>query len=89
MTFDVRGAGAASVPLDGIVRRQISEERVTITIDQQIKCLRQEVERRRRVFPLLVEQGKYTEEKATSEIETMRQAMQTLTQLRGLVRIDA
>jgi hypothetical protein len=58
---------------------------VAITIDQQIKCLSAEIARRKKVFPALIEQGRYTEEKATYEIEVMRQAMQTLTQLRGLV----
>lgn len=58
---------------------------MAITIEQQIRCLKNEVERRKNVFPALIEQGRYSEEKATSEIATMQQALQTLTQLRGIV----
>lgn len=58
-----------------------------MNIDQQIKCLSREVERRKKVFPTLIEQGRFSEEMATSEIATMQQAMQTLTQLRGLVTV--
>ena len=60
---------------------------MTITIDQQIKCLSREIERRKKVFPTLIEQGRYSEEVAISEIATMQQAKQTLTQLRGLVTV--
>lgn len=59
---------------------------MTITIDQQITCLSEEVKRRKFVLPKLVESGRMTEEKATHEIEVMRQALQTLTQLRGMVK---
>lgn len=59
---------------------------MTITIDQQIRCLAKEIERRKKVFPVLIEQGRFSEEMATSEIATMQQAMQTLTQLRGLAQ---
>jgi hypothetical protein len=60
--------------------------KMTITIDQQIKCLAKEVKRRKKVFPALIEQGRLTDENATIEIVTMQQALQTLTQLRGLVQ---
>ena len=59
---------------------------MTITIDQQIRCLAKEIERRKKVFPALIEQVRFSEEMATSEIATMQQAMQTLTQLRGLAQ---
>ena len=59
---------------------------MTITIDQQIRCLAKEIELRKKVFPALIEQGRFSEEMATSEIATMQQAMQTLTQLRGLAQ---
>lgn len=56
-----------------------------ISIDLQIKCLSNEIERRERTFPRLIESGRITEEKALAEIETMRAVYQTLTQLKGLV----
>lgn len=59
---------------------------MSITIDQQIRCLAKEIERRKKVFPALIERGRFSEEMATSEIATMQQAMQTLTQLRGLAQ---
>lgn len=58
---------------------------MSITIDQQIKCLKKESERRKKVLPLLVEQGRMSEEAATHEIEVMNKAVQTLTQLKGML----
>lgn len=59
---------------------------MSISIDMQIKCLSNEIERRKKTFPKLIEVGRITEEKALVEIETMRAAYQTLTQLKGLVQ---
>ena len=58
---------------------------MAITIDQQIRCLAQEIDRRKSAYPVLIKQGRFTEEKATYEIEVMRKALQTLTQLKGIV----
>lgn len=56
-----------------------------ITLDQQIKCLKAELDRRKVVMPKLVAIGRCREEKATHEIECMKAAHQTLTQLRGII----
>lgn len=61
---------------------------MSITIDMQIKCLSNEIERRKKVFPKLIEARRITEEKALVEIEAMRAAYQTLTQLKGLVAVN-
>ncbi len=56
-----------------------------VTLEQQIKCAKTELERRQRVLPKLVEAGRLTEQMVTHEIESMRAIYQTLSQLRGLV----
>jgi hypothetical protein len=56
-----------------------------MTLDQQIKCVKLEIERRKRVLPKLVEEGRYSEAGATHEIECMRAVFQTLSQLKGIL----
>lgn len=57
-----------------------------ISINDQITCLEMEVKRRKTIFPRLIEEGKISKEKAFMEIETMHTALQTLTQLRGIIK---
>ena len=56
-----------------------------ITIDQQINCLKKEIERKKKVMPKLIEAGRASDESALYEIECMSAAMRTLTQLKGMV----
>ena len=55
------------------------------SLDRQIICLNAEIKRRKKVFPIFVEEGKISQEKAIYEIETMTDAYQTLTQLKGML----
>ena len=54
-------------------------------IDTKIKCVKQEVKRRKRYYPYLIENGKLTQEEADQEIQTMLSVVETLTQLKGIV----
>lgn len=56
-----------------------------VSLDDQIACLVREYRRRKKVLPLLVEQGRMTQEQATHELAAMQAARQTLTQLKGLL----
>lgn len=56
-----------------------------VSLGDQIECLAREYRRRKRVLPMLVEQGKMTPEQATHELAAIQAARQTLTQLKGLV----
>jgi hypothetical protein len=56
-----------------------------MTIDRQIECLKREVKRRQKFYPYLIENGKLTQDEADLEITLMQKAMETLTQLKGLV----
>ena len=55
------------------------------SIDLQIKCLSKEIRRRKAKFPKIVADGKMNSEDAALEIQTMQDALETLTQLKGLV----
>jgi hypothetical protein len=55
-----------------------------IGIDQQIRFMREEIKRVESLFPVLVGNGRLSIEKATSDVATMRQIYQTLSQLKGL-----
>lgn len=56
-----------------------------VSLDDQIACLVREYKRRKKVLPLLVEQGRMTQEQATHELAAMQASRQTLTQLKGLL----
>lgn len=58
---------------------------MTVSLDQQIKCLKNELKRREKTFPRLVKDGCFSEEWATHQIECMRAAYQTMSQLRGML----
>lgn len=53
-------------------------------LNQQIICLANEIKRRKRKYPGLVEKGYMTEQDATYEIAAMQAAMETLSQLKGI-----
>ena len=55
------------------------------TLDQQIKCAKDEIERRKKELLPLVQGGKYPKAKAMYEIECMRAIFQTLSQLKGIM----
>jgi phage gp45-like len=55
-------------------------------IDQQIRCLANEVKRRKKNYPKLVGKGLMTEVDASYEIQAMQAALETLTQLKGMVQ---
>ena len=54
-------------------------------IDTKIKCIKNEIYRRKKCYPMIIESGKMTQEYADQEIEVMRQVLQTLTQLKGMI----
>lgn len=58
---------------------------MSIPLDLQIKCLSNEVERRKKSYPKLIESGRMSDEKAALEIEAMSAAFRTLSQLKGLM----
>jgi len=55
-------------------------------IDGQIKCVKDEIKRREKIFPKLIENGKLDKNKAFIEIGIMKQVFETLTQLKGIVK---
>lgn len=54
-------------------------------IDTKIKCVKSEIQRRKKTFPKLVEIGRISQDRADREIETMNHVLQTLTQLKGMI----
>lgn len=58
---------------------------MTISLERQIKCVRAEVKRRKKIFPYLVEDKKISQETADLGIASMQDVLETLTQLKGLV----
>jgi hypothetical protein len=59
---------------------------INIGISVQIECIRREIRRRKKYYPLLVEGGKMSQEDVDQELAVMRSVMETLTQLRGMVK---
>ena len=53
-------------------------------IEEQIKCVKREYQRRKRLFPKLVEDGKMSRDRSQAEIARMQAVMETLSQLRAL-----
>jgi hypothetical protein len=56
---------------------------VTITIDQQIACVKRELTMRGTVYNRQVAAGRMKSEEATRQIETMRAVLQTLLEVRA------
>lgn len=56
-----------------------------MNIDLQIECVKKELLRRKRRYPLLIEAEKMSEDYAELEILKMQKVMETLSQLKGLV----
>lgn len=56
-----------------------------VSLKDQADCLGRELRRRRKVFPLLVAEGRMKAEDAAAELARMDAARQTLTQLLGLL----
>jgi hypothetical protein len=54
-------------------------------INTKIKCIKNELKRRKKCYPMIVENGKMDQEYADQEIEIMSQVLQTLTQLKGMI----
>jgi len=54
-------------------------------IDTKIKCVKSEIKRRKKYFPMLVRGGKMKQADADQEIQSMISVLETLTQLRGMV----
>ena len=55
------------------------------SLDMQIACLKKELKRRKVKYPLFVEEGKMPQDRCVLEIQLMSDALQTLTQLRGIL----
>jgi len=50
----------------------------TITLDEQIACVRREISMRERVYPRWVESRRLTQQKADAETNAMRAVLATL-----------
>ena len=57
-----------------------------MNLDAQIACLKNEVSRRKDIYPHLVKSGKMSEDCAELEIIKMEAAFQTLSQLKGILK---
>lgn len=57
------------------------------TLDQQIEYLERHVKHIKKTIPLQVKDGRLSDERAISILAAASSALQTLTQLRGIVRI--
>lgn len=53
-------------------------------LNQQIVCLTNELKRRKKRYPAMVEKGIMSEKDASYEIAAMLAALETLTQLKGI-----
>ncbi len=53
-------------------------------LNQQIICLTNEIKRRKKKYPVMVEKGILSEQEASYEIAAMHAALETLTQLKGI-----
>lgn len=56
-----------------------------MTLDDQINCIKREIKRRKKFYPLMVRDGKLTQDEANLELCTIQAALETLTQLKGLL----
>lgn len=59
----------------------------TATLDQQIEYLERHVKHIKKTIPFQVKDGRLNDERAMSILAAASSALQTLTQLRGIVRI--
>lgn len=59
---------------------------IKITISVQIECVRREIRRRKKYYPILVDEGKMEQQDVDQELAVMQSVMETLTQLRGMVK---
>ena len=57
-----------------------------MNLDIQIECVKKEVNRRKRKYKTLVEEGSMSQERATAEIATFQAVLETLTQLKGILK---
>lgn len=62
---------------------------MTPNLDAQIRCIEQELARRRRTFPLLLKDGTLTQHMAAHELLTMEAVLETLQTLRARSRVAA
>ena len=49
-----------------------------VTISEQIKCVRREIDYRKRLYPRWVQEGKLTQQEANYQIEAMEYVVNTL-----------
>lgn len=56
---------------------------MSVTLEQQIACLRRELALRERVYPKWVASGRMTPVGADRELDAMRAALQTLVRVAG------
>ncbi len=49
-----------------------------VTITEQIKCVRREIDYRKRLYPRWVQDGKITQQEANYQIEAMEYVLNTL-----------
>jgi len=54
-------------------------------IDTKIDCIKREIKRRKKYYPVLVKNGHIEQNVADSEIAIMQEVLNTLTQLKGII----
>ena len=59
---------------------------MSVSIELQIQCVKKELKRRKKIFPALVESGKLNQDYSDLELSKMQDVLETLTQLKGLLR---
>lgn len=59
---------------------------MSASLNEQVKCLEEEIKRREHVYPMLIEKDMVSKSHADMEIETMRSAYRTLFQLAQIVK---
>ena len=57
---------------------------MTTTIDQRIQFMVDGIKRKKRLIPHSIEENKITEQEAVYVIDTMKEILETLTQIKGI-----
>ena len=65
--------------MDAFVHLSLSQHgRIKMTLDEQIKCVKREIDYRKRLYPVWVQNGKMTQNDANYQIECMECVLNSL-----------
>ena len=65
--------------MDAFVHLSLSQHgRIKMTLDEQIKCVKREIDYRKRLYPIWVQNGKMTQNDANYQIECMECVLNSL-----------